>query len=57
VLQVPLGEVQVAERAVDNNRCSPSACQRSEAERLLPVAPALGECSEIAQGPRQPRPG
>ena len=57
VLQVPLGEVQVAEAAVGNDRCVPSAFQRGEAERLLPVAPALGEGPERAQGPRQPRPG
>ena len=57
VLQVPLGEVQVAEAAVGNDRCVPSACQRGEAERLLPVAPALGEGPERAQGPRQPRLG
>src|SRR5712691_9984588 len=43
-LQVSLGEVQVAEAAVDNDRCVPSAFQRGEAERLLPVAPALGKC-------------
>ena len=43
--------------AVGNDRCVPSACQRGEAERLLPVAPALGEGPERAQGPRQPRPG
>ena len=36
---------------------TPSAFQRGEAERLLPVAPALGEGPERAQGPRQPRPG
>ena len=35
----------------------PSAFQRGEAERLLPVAPALGEGPERAQGPRQPRLG
>src|SRR5262249_2388536 len=57
VLQVPLGEVQVAEAAVGNNRCEPSACQRGEAERLLPVTPALGEGPERTQGPRQPRLG
>ena len=57
VRQVPLGEVQVAEAAVGNDRCEPSACQRGEAERLLPVAPALGEGPERAQGPRQPRLG
>ena len=57
VLQVPLGEVQEAEAAVGNDRCGPSAFQRGEAERLLPVAPALGEGPERAQGPRQPRPG
>ena len=57
VLQVPLGEVQLAEAAVGNDWCLPSACQRGEAERLLPVAPALGEGPERAQGPRQPRLG
>ena len=57
MLQVPLGEVQATEAAVGNDRCVPSASQRGEAERLLPVAPALGEGSERAQGPRQPRPG
>ena len=57
VLQVPLGEVQVAEAAVGNGRCAPAACQRGEAERFLPVAPALGEGPERAQGPRQPCPG
>ena len=40
-----------------NDRCVPSACQRGEAERLLPVAPALSEGPERAQGPRQPRLG
>ena len=40
-----------------NDRCVPSAFQRGEAERLLPVAPALSEGPERAQGPRQPRPG
>jgi hypothetical protein len=57
VLQVPFGEGQVAGAAVGNDRCGPSACQGGEAERLLPVAPALGECPERAQGPRQPRQG
>ena len=47
----------MAEAAVDNDRCGPSAFQRGEAERLLPVAPALGEGPERAQGPRQPRLG
>jgi hypothetical protein len=28
----------------------PSAFQRGEAERLLPVAPALGEGPKLAQG-------
>ena len=56
-LQVPLGEVQLAETTVGNDRCVPSAFPRGEAERLLPVAPALGEGPECAQGPRQPRPG
>ena len=36
---------------------SPRPVQRGEAERLLPVAPALGEGPEVAQDPRQPRPG
>jgi hypothetical protein len=36
VLQVSLGEVQVAEVVVGNDRCVPSACQRGEVERLLP---------------------
>ena len=40
-----------------NERCLPSACQRSEAERLLSVAPALGEGPEVAQAQRQPRLG
>ena len=56
-LQVPLGEVQLAETTVGNDRCDPSAFQRGEAQRLLPVAPALGEGPELAQGIRQPRPG
>ena len=38
-----------------NDRCLPSAFERGEAERLLPVTPALSEGSERAQGPRQPR--
>jgi hypothetical protein len=42
---------------VGNDRGLPAAVQRGEAERLLPVAPALGEGAERAQGPRQPRPG
>ena len=54
-LQVPLGEVQEAEAAVDNDWCGPWAFQHGEAERFLPVAPALGEGPELAQGPRQPR--
>src|SRR5439155_13166569 len=52
VLQVPLGEVEVAEAAVGNDRRGPSACQHGEAERLLPVAPTFGECPDLAQGPR-----
>ena len=56
-LQVPLGEVQAAEPAVGSDRCICSAFQRGEAERLLPVAPALGEGPELAQGLRQPRLG
>ena len=46
VLQVPFGEVQAAEAGVGNDRCLPSAFQRGEAERLLPVAPALDEGPE-----------
>ena len=57
LLQVPLGEVQLAEAAMGDDRCGPSALQRGEAERLLPVAPALGEGPERAQRPRQPRAG
>ena len=57
VLQVPLGEVQEAEADVDNDRCTPSAFQGGEAERLLPVASALRKGPERTQGPRQPRPG
>jgi hypothetical protein len=51
VLQVPLGEVQDTESAVHNDRYLPSACQRGEAERLLPIAPALGEGPECPQDP------
>src|SRR5262249_55182709 len=50
VLQVPADEICVADVAVGNDRCGPSAFQRGEAERLLPVAPALGEGPEVAQG-------
>src|SRR5262245_14601301 len=32
VLQVPLGEVELAEAGVDSDRCQPSTCQRGEAE-------------------------
>jgi hypothetical protein len=42
---------------VGHDRCLPSPVQRGEAERLLPVALALGEGSEIAQAQRQPRLG
>ena len=52
VLQVPLGEVQEAEAAVDHDRVLPSAFERGEAERFLPVTLALGEGSELAQSPR-----
>ena len=48
-IQVPLGEVQVAEVVVDNDRCGPSACQRGKAQCLLPVAPALSKGPERAQ--------
>jgi hypothetical protein len=47
----------VAEPGVGSERCVPSAFQRGEAARLLPVTPALGECPDLAHGPRQPRPG
>ena len=43
VRQVSLGEIQLTKTGVGNNRCLPSAVQRGEAERLLAVAPALGE--------------
>jgi hypothetical protein len=36
LLQLPLGEVQVAEAAVDNARCDPSALQRGEASASSP---------------------
>ena len=36
---------------------APRPVQRGQAERLLPVAPALGEGPELAQSPRQPRLG
>src|SRR6516164_4479379 len=42
-LQIPLVEVQEAKVAMSHDRHEPSACQRGEAECLLPVAPALGE--------------
>src|SRR5439155_9258595 len=38
VLQVSLGEVQLAEAALGDDRCGPSAFHCSEAERLLSVA-------------------
>ena len=47
----------MAEAAVGNNRGEPAACPRGEAERFLPVMPAIREGPELAQGPRQPRPG
>src|SRR5262249_19584459 len=57
VLQSPLDEVHIAEAEMDNDRCVPSACQRGASERLLPMAPALGEGPEYTQGPCQPRLG
>ena len=57
MLQVPFDEVQVAEPDVGDDRCVPSTFHGGEAERLLPMTPALGEGPERAQGPRQPRPG
>ena len=56
MFQVPLGEVQVAERTVGHDRGEASAYERGKSEGLLPVAPTLGEGSERAQGPRQKRP-
>src|SRR5262249_29725026 len=47
-LQVPLGEVQVTEAGEGTDRCLSSAFQRGEAERLLPVALALGEGPDVA---------
>jgi hypothetical protein len=55
--QVHLGEGQVAEAAVSHDRGEPSACPLGKAERLLCVAPALGEAPQRAQGPRQVRLG
>src|SRR5262249_13367745 len=55
VLQVPLGEVQEAEADVSSERYGSSTFQRGEAQRLLPLPPALSEGPERAQGPRQPR--
>src|SRR5512145_912289 len=57
MLQVSLGEVQVAETGVGNDGCVPAACQRGETERLLPVAPTLSKGPKRAQDPRQPRLG
>src|SRR5262249_56799641 len=51
VLQVTLGEVQLAEEAVDNDWCSADAFQRGEAERLLRVPPALRQGPKPAHGP------
>src|SRR5262249_56246375 len=53
VLQVPLDEVQLAEPGADVERYVPSAFPRGEVERLLPVAPALGEGPKRRQGLRQ----
>src|SRR4029453_8251196 len=39
-----------------HNRGNAPAFQGGEAEGFLPVAPALGEAPERAQGPYQPRP-
>src|SRR5262249_34993227 len=57
MLQVPLGKVELAKAAMGYDRYGPSAFQRSEAERLFPVASALGEFPEHAQGLHQPHPG
>src|SRR5437016_3734376 len=47
----------MAEVTVGIDWCGPSAFPRDQAERLLPVAPALGEGPERAQSIRQPRLG
>ena len=52
----PWARYRLPRREVGNDRCVPSACQCGEAEGLLPVARALGECSKRAQERRQPRP-
>jgi hypothetical protein len=57
VLQIPFGKIQEAEVSVDHDRCVPPAVQCSKAERLLSIAPTLGEGSKRAQGLRQLRPG
>src|SRR5262252_1114718 len=46
----------MAKTAMGYNRCGPAPFPRGEAERLFPVAPALGEGPQRAQGPRQPCP-
>ena len=57
VRQVPLRDREEAEAAV-GHECGPArGLRRGEAERLLPMTPALGKGPELAQGPRQPGPG
>src|SRR5262245_26494594 len=56
-LQLSLDEIELAEAAVGNERSVPAAVQRGEPERLLAVAPALGEGPKCAQDRRQARPG
>jgi hypothetical protein len=53
--QVPLGEVQTAQETGGEHRFDPRDSRHGVAERLLPLAPALGELPEVAQGERQPR--
>jgi hypothetical protein len=47
----------VPEAAVGSDQRVPSAVERGEAERLLPVASPLGEVPEDAQHLREPRLG
>src|SRR5262249_8985587 len=55
-VEVALGEIQVAEAPVGNERFLPSSVLDSEAERLFPMASTLGELSERTQNKRQPCP-
>ena len=51
----PLGPGTGGQGIWANIRFGPPAFHRRQAERLLPVAPALGELPKHAQGTRQPR--